>query len=124
MTPRPGGNRYIFDEFASDATTHVGDEKLYNQHHPDFIAACELGQQIAKLWALKLKLNFPAARFRVYYTEYDNPIVRFHKVRDDESHWLPDETLHAATDPSFRNALIYDTSRISLLGSGLLNSLQ
>jgi len=104
---------HIFDEFAHDASTIVSEEVVYNEHHPDFLFACELGQQIAKLWALKLKLDFPFARFRVYYTQYDNPIVRFHKVRDDEPQWLSDEALQSATDPSFRNALIYDTSRVN-----------
>jgi hypothetical protein len=105
---------HIFDEFANDATTLVSEDVVYNEHHPDFLSACELGQQIAKQWALKLKLDFPSARFRVYYTQYDNPIVRFHRVRDDEAYWLSDEALLTATDPSFRNALIFDTSRIHL----------
>ncbi len=115
---------HIFDEFANDASTVVSEEVVsdslsavevaYDEHHPDFLSACELGQQIAKLWAMKLKLDFPFARFRVYYTQYDNPIVRFHKVRNDEPEWLSDEALQHATDPSFRNALIYDTSRMNL----------
>ena len=105
---------HIFDEFAEDASTFASEEVVYDEHHPDFLSACELGQQIAKLWALKLKLDFPFARFRVYYTQYDNPIVRFHRVRNDEPQWLSDEALRSATDPSFRNALIYDTSRINL----------
>jgi hypothetical protein len=107
---------HIFDEFANDASTFTSEEVVYNDRHSDFLSACELGQRIAKLWALKLKLDFPFARFRVYYTQYDNPIVRFHKVRDDEEQWLPDEALQSATDPSFRNALIYDTSRMNLPG--------
>jgi hypothetical protein len=107
---------HIFDEFANDASRFASEEVVYDERHPDFLAACELGQRIAKLWALKLKLDFPFARFRVYYTQYDSPIVRFHKVRDDEEQWLPDESLQSATDPSFRNALIYDTSRMNLPG--------
>jgi hypothetical protein len=109
---------HIFDEYTNDASTFVSEEVVYNEHHPDFLSACELGQRIAKLWALKLKLDFPNERFRVYYTQYDNPIVRFHKVRDDEPQWLFDEALQSATDPSFRNALIYDTSRISFQSWG------
>lgn len=105
---------HVFDEFANEAGAFVSDEVVYNQHHPDFVAACELGQRIAKLWALKLKLDFPTERFRVYYTQYDNPIIRFHKVREEEEHWLPDEALKTATDPSFKNALVYDTSRLIL----------
>ncbi len=114
---------HIFDEFANDASTFVSEEVVYREEHPDFISACELGKKIARLWALKLKLDFPFARFRVYYTQYDNPIVRFHKVRDDESQWLSDEALQSATDPSFRNALIYDRSRMNLPGWERSNSL-
>jgi len=84
-------------------------EETYDDTHPDFIAACELGRMAAKLWALKLKQDFPLDRFRVYYTEYDNPIVRFHKVRAGEAVWLTNEALASATDPSFRNSLVYDT---------------
>jgi hypothetical protein len=104
---------HVFDEFTNDAVEHVSEEAIYNEHHPDFLAASELGQRVAKLWALKLKLDFPSARFRVYYTQYDNPVVRFHRVRDDEPFWMTDEALQAATDPSFRNAMVYDTSRIN-----------
>jgi hypothetical protein len=112
---------HIFDEFQNEATKSVtleaGEaldfvEESYNEVHPDFIAACELGRTAARLWAIKLKLDFPAEQFRVYYTEYDNPIVRFHKVRGEEPVWLPDQALQSATDPSFRNSLIYDTSSI------------
>jgi hypothetical protein len=105
---------HIFDEFANEATAFVSEDVVYNEHHPDFLSASELGKQIAKLWALKLKLDFPFERFRVYYTEYDNPIVRFHKVRDDEPCWITDEVLQTEADSLFRNAVIYDTSRISL----------
>ena len=105
---------HIFDEFDHDASASVSGEVVYDEDHPDFRAACELGGRIACLWALKLKIDFPAARFRVYYTQYDNPIVRFHRVRDDEEHWLSDEALQTATDPSFRNALIYDTSKLGV----------
>jgi hypothetical protein len=113
---------HIFDEFANNASDFVSEEVVYNEQHPDFLAACELGQKVAKLWALKLKLDFPSARFRIYYTQYDNPIVRFHRVRDDEPHWISDEALQNATDASFRNALIYDTSRINLPAWGYSNS--
>jgi hypothetical protein len=50
----------------------------------------------------------------VYYTQYDNPIVRFHKVRHEEDAWLTDEALQTATDPSFRNSRIYDTSKLDV----------
>lgn len=105
---------HIFDEFANEATAVVSEDVVYDEHHPDFLAACELGRQIAKLWALKLKIDFPSERFRVYYTQYDNPIVRFHRVREEESYWVSDEAIQTAVAPSFRHALVYDTSRIGL----------
>jgi hypothetical protein len=107
---------HILDEFENAAETTVGEEVVYNKVHPDFISACDLGRRIAKLWTLKLKIDFPFHRFRVYYTQHDNPIVRFHKVRDDEAYWLSDDALQAATDPSFRDALIYDTATAHFLG--------
>jgi hypothetical protein len=104
---------HIFDEFTNNAASSVNDEVIYNELHTDFVAACELGQKIAKLWVLKLKLDFPSDRFRVYYTQFDNPIVRFHRVRDGEAFWLSDEDIQGGTNPSFKNALIYDTARVS-----------
>jgi hypothetical protein len=73
------------------------------------VAACQIGLQMARMWAVKLKLDYPEHRFRVYYTQYDNPIVRFHKVRIHEAVWLTDDALRLATDRSFRNTVIYDT---------------
>jgi hypothetical protein len=37
--------------------------------------------------------------------------------------WLSDEALHTAADPSFRNALIYDTSRLSLTSRQVSNAI-
>jgi hypothetical protein len=113
---------HIFDEFLNKATLEyrepVSDEldlteEIYDESHPDFLAACEVGRTIARLWAMKLKADFPTEQFRVYYTQYDNPIVRFHKVRPDEPVWLDDEDLLAATDQSFRDAIIYDTDHLA-----------
>lgn len=110
---------HVFGEFSNSATSSrrkpispelsTVDEQ-YDEKHPDFFAACEVGMKMAKLWATKLKADYPKDRFRVYYTEFDNPIVRFHKVRSDEPVWLSDADLLAATDPSFLHTIIYDTS--------------
>lgn len=109
---------HLFDEFANGATTENSAryseelnvvEETYDISHRDFIAACDLGLKIARMWAAKLKLDFPRDRFRVYYTQYDNPIVRFHKVRSGEPEWLSNDALQLATDPNFQNAVIYDT---------------
>ena len=109
---------HLLDEFRNRATSERRDtssdglevvEAFYDVNHPDFVGACELGKQIARIWATKLKTEFPLDRFRVYYTQYDNPIVRFHKVRENESMWLHDEALRSVTDRSFTGAVIYDT---------------
>src|SRR5580658_6957956 len=107
---------HIMDELSNKATFQHREnvskeldeiEEIYDESHPDFITACELGKTMARMWAIKLKADFPNERFRVYYTQHDNPIVRFHKVRPNEHVWLSDEELLDATDPSFRDALIY-----------------
>jgi hypothetical protein len=109
---------HLLDEFHNNATFETREhfseqldsaEETYDNAHPDFIAACRLGTRMAEMWALKLKFDFPENRFRVYYTQYDNPIVRFHKVRVDEPVWLSDEALQSAIDASFRDAVIHDT---------------
>jgi len=115
---------HILDQFDNCAEKVISEDVIYLEDHPDFISACELGRRIAWLWALKLKIDFPADRFRVYYTQYDNPIIRFHKVRDGEPHWLSDEALNSATECSFRNAIIYDTAKIRLENSGNSRSIQ
>jgi hypothetical protein len=113
---------HIFDEFLNKATFQQPEniskeldevEEIYDESHPDFNSACELGKTMAHMWAIKLKADFPNEHFRVYYTQYDNPIVRFHKVRLNERVWLSDAELLAATDPSFRDALIYDTEHLA-----------
>jgi len=109
---------HLLDEFRNKATSERRDavshdfevvEEAYDVNHPDFVGACELGKQIARMWATKLKSDFPLDRFRVYYTQYDSPIVRFHKVRENETVWLADDALRSATDRGFTSAVIYDT---------------
>jgi hypothetical protein len=118
---------HVFDEFGSDAeavhqtaVSHAPDldeiAVTYDEEHPDFLAACRLGRTAARLWAIKLKEDFPYERFRVYYTQYDNPIVRFHKVREHEAPWLPDEAIMTARG-DLKNALVYDSQRSAFLGS-------
>src|SRR3984957_20111733 len=83
---------HILDELRNKATTELRQQiddiselnEFYDETHPDFIGACRFGKSIARAWTLKLKHDFPTDRFRVYYTQYDNPIVRFHKVRRSE----------------------------------------
>ena len=110
---------HVFDEFGSDSgavhetTVSRGTpldeiEVTYDDGHPDFLAACCLGKTAARLWAMKLKEDFPHENFRVYYTQYDNPIVRFHKVREGEAPWLPDEPIRAAQG-DLKHSLVYDS---------------
>jgi hypothetical protein len=114
---------HIFDEFGDNSgavrQTTVslsegidGIEVTYDEMHPDFIAACELGKNAAKLWAVKLSLDFPHEAYRVYYTQYDNPVVRFHKVRLQEPPYLSDEAIRAAAG-DLKNALVYDTRHLA-----------
>jgi hypothetical protein len=113
---------HIFDEFLNGATLEYRKpvsnkldvtEEIYDESHPDFLAACKLGKTVARMWAMKLKADFPSEQFRVYYTQYDNPIVRFHKVRVNEHVWLSDQGLLDASDASFRDAIICDTAHLS-----------
>jgi hypothetical protein len=113
---------HIMDEFLNEATFQHREqvseeleevEEIYDESHRDFITACELGRAIARIWATKLRADFPNERFRVYYTQHDNPVVRFHKVRPNEDVWLSDEDVLDETEPSFRNAIIYDTDYLA-----------
>ena len=87
-------HQHILDLFLHQAGRE-GDEGeakgFWIPTHPDFIAACEFGKKLAQVWFAKLQQDFPHYRFRVYYTQDDEPIVRFHRVRDDEPAWLSEE---------------------------------
>ncbi len=102
---------HVLDEFGNRATSERRDtsskdldvvEETYDVNHPDFAYACEVGKQMARMWAMKLKADFPRDRFRVYYTQYDNPIVRFHKVRENEPVWLSDQQLKVCNRPQLQ----------------------
>ena len=85
-------HQHVLDLFQHKAYKQAGDtENFYIPAHPDFVAACEFGKTLARIWFLKLQQDFPHYRFRVYYTEDDNPIVRFHRVREGEPFWLSEE---------------------------------
>ena len=85
---------HILDCFDHDADLDGSDPDrgFSDKHHPDFIAACELGRLVASVWRAKLVSDFPNQPFRVYYTADDNPVVRFHLVRPDEVPWLEEST--------------------------------
>jgi hypothetical protein len=64
------------------------------------------------MWALKLRLDFPSDRFRVYYTQSDCA-SSFHKVRASETVWLTDDAVRNGTDPTLRATLVYDTEDLN-----------
>ena len=82
-------------------------ESLFQSDHPHFQAACRIGVAMVSSWAAKLAADFPGRSFRVYYTELDNPIVRFHQVRAGEAFWLSDEEVVAVERPN--RAAVVDT---------------
>lgn len=77
---------HILDHFDHDAS--LQSEPFWDEKHPDFITACDVGKEIAQMWKAKLQTDFPDRSFRVYFTARDNPIVRFHSVRSNEPFWL------------------------------------
>lgn len=80
---------HVLDLFAHRASLDA--EPWWNQSHPDFKAACEFGLAWAEAISAKLAKDFPERRFRVYYTEQDNPVVRFHQEHAGEEPWLSPE---------------------------------
>ncbi len=78
----------LFTHNAGLPSVSEEDGLLPDYNHPDFVALCEVAKRMAYIWFLKLQEDFPQYQFRVYYTERDNPIVRFHRVREDEPYWL------------------------------------
>jgi len=74
---------YLFGHGAS-----LDEKPWWNQNHPDFPKACKFGSAWAEAIATKLAKDFPERRFFVYYTEQDNPIVRFHQEHTGEIPWL------------------------------------
>jgi len=59
------------------------------------------------MWRQKLESDFPEYVFRVYYTERDDPTVRFHRIHEKEANWL-NETDWLA-DISQGKVIVYDT---------------
>jgi hypothetical protein len=81
---------HILDCFSHEAS--LSDEPWWNSEHPDFKAACELGKLWAEAISYKLKKEFPERNFYIYYTEQDNPIVRFHQKHVNEAKYMSPET--------------------------------
>lgn len=75
---------------------------------PKHVLSWEVARQIGTMWLQKLSLDFPHDRFRVYVTRYDEPLVRFHKVREHEQLWLEDPPVDVE-DPGY---VVFDTARV------------
>jgi hypothetical protein len=86
-------------------------EPQVHAEHPVFLLANQLGGTLARIWATKLKQDFPKDRFRIYYLNYDT-CLRFHKVRAEDGVWRTDAQFLAANDPCFRDGIVYDTDYI------------
>ncbi len=96
---------YLFGHNASRHPKGADDHKFLDSKHPDFLLLCQAGKTLASIWFQKLQADFPNYDFRVYYTQEDDPIVRFHRVRSDEPNWL-DESNYPID-----KVLVFDTRK-------------
>jgi hypothetical protein len=93
-------------------------ESFYNHLHVDELrtikrnrsikdsSICALGHAVAAAWAAKLAVEFPRRSFWVYYTNENDPIVRFHSQHQNEQPWL-----NIRTAPKSWRAFAYFISR-------------
>ena len=85
---------HIFDHFRHTIPKiHDAAWDIYRPDptHPEFEEAWRLAKTIGQMWLAKLQVDFPRDRFCVYVTKFDDPIVRFHKLRVGEEPYLSDE---------------------------------
>jgi hypothetical protein len=94
----------VLEELPDDAGL---DGSIYDPDHPDFLAAISIGLAAVWGWAIKLRQTFPEYRFRVYYSELDNPIVRCHRVRVEEVPWMTDQDIRGFNMPN--RVMVIDT---------------
>lgn len=53
---------HVMDEFRHEARMHEiasDEESCFDETHPDFVAACDIGRAMAAMWAAKLRQDFP-----------------------------------------------------------------
>jgi len=81
-------HHHLLDLFTHDARIEHDENNFWNREHNDFKVACYVGKIVIKLWAIKLKDEFPEQEFRLYFSASDNPTIRFHTVRENEPYWL------------------------------------
>jgi hypothetical protein len=103
---------HILDRFQHDAKLDGdnAENAFWDYNHPDFLLACEVAKIIVSAWQHKLEADFPEHRFRLYYTERDNPTVRFHRVRENEANWLNEKDW--LNDISQGKVIVYDTGAV------------
>src|SRR5512143_2383475 len=103
-------HEHVLDHLAHDALKSDPSDKtgaVLDTGHPDVLAARTIGRLVTRMWAAKLREDYPNYHFRVYYTEHDDPIVRFHRIRDAERAWMTDE--EAAEQIAAGTMLVIDT---------------
>jgi hypothetical protein len=54
---------HIFDEFANDASALAAEEVVYNERHPDFHPACEIGPADGKAVGAEAQAGFSVRAF-------------------------------------------------------------
>ncbi len=99
---------HIIDLFRHEVVWENGH---YDHLSSDFEALCEIGKKLAGVWSRKLQADFPNYQFRVYYTQDDDPIVRFHRVRESEPYWLDENDYSAEVEQG--RVIVYDTEQRS-----------
>jgi hypothetical protein len=104
-------HNHIVDLFRHEVSREPtkDNDSWFDYSHPDFKFLCEVGKKLAQMWYRKLKIDFPQYRFRVYYTQEDDPIVRFHRVRPEEPYWLDEANWR--DDIKHGKIMIYDTEK-------------
>jgi len=103
---------HILDQFhhGGELDGDKSDTGSYDHSHPDFKLGCEVAKVVASMWRQKLEADFPSYRFRVYYTEDNDPTVRFHRVHVGEANWLDENDW--LNDVAAGKVIVYDTGHV------------
>ena len=106
---------HLLDLFSHQAQIENDENNFWNEEHPDFKAACDIGEIVIKLWAEKLKTEYPHQEFRLYFCVNDNPTIRFHAIRENEANWL-DENMWSEQIKA-KEIVIIDTRLVNVSNS-------
>lgn len=96
-----GNHVHVLDLFNHEAK--LPHEPWWDVQHPDFETGCQIGRIWVETIAAKLASEFPAREFWVYFSKYDNPIVRFHQAHAGE---IPYLTIEGNQDAIERGDLV------------------